>query len=185
MRVALLIPELTREGGAERQALSLAAALAEAGHQAPVYTVALHRDRCYPQLQLRNQVRASGRHPAAHLPLPGRLRAYLDMRRLADAIQGPIDVLNPHGWPAHWAAVAAASRLPGRRPARPPVVWMCNDSLWSPSLLAPAAWWAPGRRLRRLARRLARRYDQSVVARIDRVAVLDSPMAQRVRQGYG
>ena len=181
MRIGLLIPELTREGGAERQALSLAAALTEAGHDAPIYTAISDAARCYPDLQRRVDVRPCGRPASTNLPLNGRARAYAEMRRLAASVSGPVDVLNPHGWPAHWAAVLAARRLPGR----PPVVWMCNDYLWPPGLLLRPPWWAPARHPRYLARRLTRLYDRSVVHRIDRVAVLDTSMAERVRQGYG
>ncbi len=181
MRIGILISDLTRQGGTERQALALAIALSEAGHEPIIYTVALDRERCYPHLLGRLDVRACGRRPLARRRLPRRLRDYLDMRQLAAAVREPVDVLNPHGWPAHWAAVTAARRLPGR----PPIVWMCNDDPWPPTFFAPGPSWQPGRALRPLVRRLAHRSDQAIAGRIERIAVLDRRMAERVRQGYG
>ncbi len=181
MRIGLLISDLTRQGGTERQALALAIALTEAGHEPIIYTVALDRERCYPHLLGRLDVRACGQPRRARRRLPRRLRDYLDMRQLAAAVREPVDVLNPHGWPAHWAALAAARRLPGR----PPIVWMCNDDPWPPTFFAPEPWWAPSQTLRRLVRRLAHRSEQAIAGRIDRIAVLDRRMAERVRQGYG
>ena len=128
MRIAILIAELLVEGGGERQAVHLAAELQELGHEAVIFTTAWAAESCYPSLRRRVRVVESGRHPLNRLPLllPARLRGLLDMRHLARSVDEGFDVLNPHAWPAHWAAVAASRRLPGA----PPVVWMCNDYLW-------------------------------------------------------
>ena len=181
MRVALLISELTWQGGTERQAVQLAAELQAMGVDVTVFTSAFNAATCYPDITARLNVVTAGRHPLATRLPSRRLQGYFDMQRLSAALTGHFDVLNPHHWPAHWAATTAIRQLSGR----PPVVWMCNDDPWPPTLFTPTPWWAPGRSFRRLLHRLAYRYDQSAVSRVDRIAVLDSRMAERVREGYG
>jgi len=183
MRVAILIAELLVEGGGERQPVHLAAELWEMGHEAVIFTTAWAPESCYPSLRRKLHVVESGRHPLNRLPLPlpARLRVLLDMRHLARAVGEGFDVLNPHAWPAHWAAMAASRRLPDA----PPVVWMCNDYLWPERLFQRRPWWDVRGRLRQAWRRWLRRYDRGMVDGIRRVVVLDGRMAQRVREGYG
>jgi glycosyltransferase involved in cell wall biosynthesis len=183
MRVAILIAELLVEGGGERQPLHLAAELQELGHEAVIFTTALAPDRCYPSLCRKLRVVESGRHPLNRLPLPmpARLRAMLDMRHLSRAIGEGFDVLNPHAWPGHWAAVAASRRLP----SAPPAVWMCNDYLWPERLFQRRPWWDVGGRLRRRWRRWVRAYDDAAVQRVARVVVLSKMAGTQVREGYG
>ncbi len=128
-KIAVLLPELVAQGGGDRQALHLARELQDMGHRVSIYTPVYDR-RCYPQFCKGLDIVVTGRHPLSRLPLPsGRLRAWLDMRHLAARVPPGCDVLNPHYWPPHWAAVraAAASPLP------PAVVWMCNDPPWPPA----------------------------------------------------
>jgi glycosyltransferase involved in cell wall biosynthesis len=183
MRVAVLIAELLVEGGGERQPVHLAAELQELGHEAVIFTTAWAPESCYPSLRRRLRVVESGRHPLNRLPLPlpARLRDLLDMRHLARAVGEGFDVLNPHAWPAHWAAVAASRRLPGG----PPVVWTCNDYLWPEHLFERRAWWDVRGRLRQAGLRRLRRYDQEMVDGVGRVVVLDGRVARHVREGYG
>lgn len=183
MRVAILIAELLVEGGGERQPVHLAAELQGLGHEAVIFTTAWAPESCYPSLRRGLRVIESGRHPLNRLPLPlpARLRDLLDMRHLARAIGEGFDVLNPHAWPAHWAAVAASRRLP----EAPPVVWTCNDYLWPERLFEGRAWWNVCGRLRQAGLRRLRRYDQRMVDGIGRVIVLDGRVAQQVREGYG
>ncbi|MGB8129550.1 MAG: hypothetical protein WCG81_07135 [Candidatus Angelobacter sp.] len=49
------------------------------------------------------------------------LRGYLDMKRLASAVNRRHEIWNPHHWPAQWGAVWLKRKLGGA------VVWMCND----------------------------------------------------------
>jgi glycosyltransferase involved in cell wall biosynthesis len=183
VRVAILIAELLVEGGGERQAVHLAADLQELGHEAVIFTTASAPEGCYPSLRRRVRVVESGRHPLNRLPLPlsTRVRDLLDMRHLARAVGEGFDVLNPHAWPAQWAAVAASRRLPGA----PPVVWMCNDYLWPERLFRGRAWWDVRGRLRRCWRRWLRAYDDAAVRDIARVVVLSRMAGAQVLKGYG
>ena len=179
MKIAVLIDELLKEGGGERQALYLARELQDMGHRVTVFTLAHDPGRCYPEVSSRIDIVIAGRHGLSPLPMPGRVRGYLDMRHLARQIADRFDMLNPHAWPAHWAAVEAARRLPGR----PAVVWMCNDYIWPQELSRQP--WNPVR-LRRLASRaLFGRHDQHLAERIDAVVVLSEQMAAKARRGYG
>lgn len=177
MKIGILVAELEAQGGCERQALCLARELQFSGHQVTLYTCELSPG-CYPDLTRTLTLVIAGRHPLSYVPLPGRLRAWLDMRHLARSVQEPIDVLNPHGWPAHWAALSAARRLPGC----PPVVWMCNDYLWPQSATS-------GRRtanpIRALWRWLVRRYDRAQARAVDRVVVLSEMAGRQAGTGYG
>ena len=168
MRIAILLSELMVEGGGDRQAVYLASELQDMGHDVVVYTPAYDRQRCYPDVCSRLNIVVTGKHPLTRLPIPsGRLRQYLNMRRLADRLDGPFDLLNPHHWPPHWAAVRAARRLC----PQPAVVWMCNDPPW------PSARPATGARrllspLRWLSRRAFLWYDRRAARHVSRIVVL-------------
>jgi glycosyltransferase involved in cell wall biosynthesis len=178
VKVAILIAELLREGGGERQALYLAHELQDMGHRVTVFTLAHDPQQCYPEVSSQLDIVTSGRHRLGRLPLPGRIRSYLDMGHLARQIADGFDVLNPHAWPAHWAAVEAARRLAHR----PAVVWMCNDYLWPQELFRQP--WNPVRLPRHVYSVLTRRYDQHLARRIDGLVVLDEKMAAKVHRGY-
>ncbi|MDI6858525.1 MAG: glycosyltransferase family 4 protein [Dehalococcoidia bacterium] len=160
MKIAILLSDLTVQGGGDRQAVYLARELQEMGHDLTVYTPAFDGG-CYPDVCSRLRIVVTGKHPSAALMPSRRLRAFLDMRRMARGIEDGFDVLNPHHWPPHWAAVSAARRM-ARRPA---IVWMCNDPPWPPDA-------ARGLSPRALLRRLFFRYDSAAVQEIDRVVVL-------------
>ncbi len=179
LRVAILIDELLKEGGGERQALYLARELQDMGHRVTVFALAHDPRRCYPEVSSRLEIVTAGRRALGRLPMPRRVRSYLDMRHLARQIGNGFDVLNPHASPAHWAAVEAARRLP----QRPAVVWMCNDDLWSEG---PVRWpWNPVRLPRLVLSALFRRYDQRLAKRVDALVVLDERMVAKTRRGYG
>ena len=175
MRIGLLMPELVKEGGGERQAVRLAAELQAMGEDVTVLTNAFNAATCYPDVTSRLKVVAAGQHALASRLPSRRLSDYLDMRRLSGAVGGSFDVLNPHHWPPHWAAAWAARRAS----PRPAVVWMCNDPPWNfgpeerPEALRAA------RPPRRWLRALFLRYDRRLVRRLDRAVVM-SHHAQRI-----
>ena len=179
MRIAILIAELVRQGGGERQALCLARELQDMGHEAVLYTTEYRPDSCYPDLTKDLRIVASGRHALRRLgiPMPDKLALYLDMMQLARKVEPGFDVINPHAWPAHWAAVRAAKLAP---PPVPPVVWMCNDYMWK-------YWRTQGRWAgsRQMLRRVFYRYDRRVTRRVGRTVVLDEQVQRDVEAGYG
>jgi glycosyltransferase involved in cell wall biosynthesis len=119
--IALIIHELLVEGGTERQCLSLARALALQGHKVAIYSSAYDRQNCYADVCSDLTIHVIGRGRLPWLKKPRFLRGYLDMVRLAAVVQERHEILNPHHWPAQWAAVWVKQRLGGN------VVWMCND----------------------------------------------------------
>jgi glycosyltransferase involved in cell wall biosynthesis len=121
VNVALIIHELLVEGGGERQCVSLARALVQQGHQVVIYTSAYDRKDCFADVcrDLTINVVGRGRFPWLEKPLF--VRGYFDMVRLAAAVQDKHEILNPHHWPAQWAAVWLKQKLGGK------VIWMCND----------------------------------------------------------
>lgn len=181
MRIGLLVPQLVKEGGTERQVVRLAAELQTMGEDVTVFTSVVNPRTCYPDVTSRLNVVAAGRHPLATRLPSRRLADYLDMRRLAAAVAGPFDVLNPHHWPPHWAAAWVA----GRAVQRPAVVWMCNDPPWR---------WGPAERpealraagpFRRALRALFLRYDLALVPRLDRTIVLSDYVRRIFEEVYG
>jgi glycosyltransferase involved in cell wall biosynthesis len=121
MDIALIIHELLVEGGGERQCVCLARALAQHGHTATLYTSAYDRLNCFPEICKDFEIKEVGRGSLAWLRKPLFVRGYLDMLRLATAVQQRHEIWNPHHWPAQWGAVWLKRRLGGA------VVWMCND----------------------------------------------------------
>lgn len=121
MDIALIIHELLVEGGGERQCVCLARALAQQGHRVTLYTCAYDRSNCFPDMCRLFTVEEVGRGPWTWLKRPLFLRGYLDMLWLSSRVTSPHDILNPHHWPAQWAAVQLKRRFGGK------VVWMCND----------------------------------------------------------
>lgn len=121
MEIALIIHELLIEGGGERQIVCLAQALAQRGHQVTLYTSAYDRLHCFPDICKTLTIKEVGRGRFAWLRRPPFIRGYLDMRRLASAIDQPHAIWNPHHWPAQWGAVWLEKKLGGS------VVWNCND----------------------------------------------------------
>ncbi len=121
MKIALLMHELLVEGGGERQCLSLARALACKGHQVTVFTCEYDPAGCFPEVCKGLRIEQVGRGLFPSLQKPRFVRGYLDMRRLASAVNTKHDIWNPHHWPAQWAAVWLKRKLGGS------VLWMCND----------------------------------------------------------
>ena len=184
MRIAILIAELIRQGGGERQALCLARELQDTGHEVVLYTTEHQPGSCYPDLANDLHIVASGRHALCRLgtPMPDKVALYLDMMHLAQTVEPGFDVLNPHAWPAHWAAVRAAKLAPA--PA-PPVVWMCNDYMWGSWLTRANGRWAGSRWGRQTIRRAFYRHDLRVTRQVARTVVLSEQAQREVEAGYG
>ncbi len=121
MDIALIMHELLVEGGGERQCVSLARALALRGHQITLYTSAYDSTNCFPDICKDLDIIDVGRGLFPWLRKIRFLRGYLDMKRLASAVNRRHEIWNPHHWPAQWGAVWLKRKLGGA------VVWMCND----------------------------------------------------------
>lgn len=121
MKIALLMHELLIEGGGERQCLSLADALTRKGHDVTILTCEYDAATCFPEICKSLRIEEVGRGWFQFLQRPRFVRGYLDMKRLASAVNTKHDIWNPHHWPAQWAAVWLKRRLGGS------VLWMCND----------------------------------------------------------
>ena len=121
MDIALIIHELLVEGGGERQCVCLAMALAARGHSVTLYTSAYDREKCFPETCKKITVKEVGRGALAWLRRPFFIRGFLDMMRIAAAVEEVHEIWNPHHWPAQWGALWLKRKLGGK------VVWMCND----------------------------------------------------------
>jgi D-inositol-3-phosphate glycosyltransferase len=175
VRIALLIPELTRQGGGERQCLYLAKELQELGQEVTIYTAVFDSDNCYPNLTRDLRIRTTGRIVPAGVKsrLTG-LRELLNMKLMARQVAGHYDVLNPHGWPPHWAAASLRQLAP--------VVWMCNDYVYLD--LNKAGGGNPSTDHVKLHRQVIFKYDVSQVKKVSKVVVLSNLAKRLVGVGY-
>jgi len=184
MRVAILISDLTANGGAPRQAMQLALRLQVLGHDATLYAVRYCPENCFPEiaasLDIRSFERLSltelrKRARGGHHGLASGARRHLwDSRRLADLVRDSCDVLNPHVRGATRAAVVCKRRLGA------PVVWMCDDARnweepgYRPHYAPPVQW---------LFDRAMSWLERPVVRQIDRIVALDHRV-KRILEGY-
>ena len=186
MKVAILITELTAQGGAPRQAMLLGQWLQTLGHEATLFAVRYCPENCYPEIAATLDVRAVERlslaqvrssHPKRHHGmLLGAKRHFLESRQLARMIDEPYDILNPHVRGATRAAVAC------KRRTGTPVVWMCDDARnWEEpgyrEHYSPAVQWAFDHWMARL--------EKPVVREIDRTIVLDTRVKKILEGFYG
>jgi glycosyltransferase involved in cell wall biosynthesis len=182
LRIGLLIPELLKEGGGERQCIYLAYQLHKQGHQVTIFTSEYQPDSCFPHLCQQLDIRVVGRSLAAktNFPIYSRVKEYFDMKKMARSLNNGFDLLNPHAWPTHWAAVEAKQKY------LTPVVWMCNDfmipKVVDTSKLNPTS--RINAYLANLRRSILFSYDQPIVKKIDKVVVLDNRIKSLVSQAY-
>jgi glycosyltransferase involved in cell wall biosynthesis len=184
MRIGLLSFELTSNGGEQRQLLRLADELQARGHHVWVHAYRYNPAACYPTLTGRLDIRCVERLRADRLAgrstalgtLASAVKRYsLESRRLARFL-ARVDVLNPHGRPAHRAAVLSKRRTGA------PIVWTCNDIV---------SWEEPGHRarlpavLQSVANRVMLPLERRIVRQIDRIAVLDKGSQEILRRTYG
>ena len=184
MRVAILISDLTANGGAPRQAMLLAQHLQALGHDATLYAVRYCPENCFPEIAASLDIRAVERLSLAelcrqqrggHHGLASGARRHLwDSRRLADLVRDPCDIFNPHVRGATRAAVACKRRLGA------PVVWMCDDARnweepgYRPHYAPPVQW---------LFDHAMSWLEKPIVREIDRIIALDHRV-KRILEGY-
>lgn len=131
MRIAIIHTLLTHPGGGEKQALRLAVELVRQGHKVEIFTNALDRSRCFPELlrQVKVNVIPPQRNLVSRilssighrLGMAGTL-GRLEILSIAGGIpRGEFDIINCHNYSSNWAAWLAKKRI------NTPVVWMCNE----------------------------------------------------------
>jgi len=186
MKVAILLSDLTANGGAPRQAMLLAQWMQTFGHSATLYAVRYCPENCYPEIAISLDIRAVDRLSLAELRKRGRGRHHglargakrhlWESRQLAALVRGPCDILNPHVRGATRAAVECKRRMGA------PVVWMCDDARnWEErgyrTYYAPPVQW--------LFDRVMARMEKPVVREIDRMITLDTRVKRILENYYG
>lgn len=184
MRIGLLSFEMTASGGEQRQVLQLAKCLRDAGHESFVFACRSDSEVCYPDLihqipvrslEQQSQVRVVPGTKAVSMLSSAVRRYFVEARRMAPLLEG-VNILNPHGRPAHRAAVFAKVRTGA------PVVWSCNDVV---------SWEKPGHRVRMsatvqaLASAVMRPVERRLVRQVDQIAALDRNSMAILQQTYG
>lgn len=184
MRIGLVSFELVANGGEQRQLLCLAKGLQEMGHNVTVYAYRYNPARCYPTLSRQLDIRAVQTLTEDRLVqrsntrgvLSVAVRRYFFESRVLAQLVDAVDVLNPHGRPAHRTAVFS------KRVTGTPVVWTCNDIV---------GWEKDGHRARlpaaaqALASWAMKPREESIVRDIDAIAVLDPGVRQILERAYG
>lgn len=185
MRVAILLSDLTANGGAPRQAMQLARGLQNLGHAATLYAVRYCPENCYPELAQSLDIRAvekfsleelyKRRTRHHHGLADGARRHFWESRQLACLVREPYDLFNPHVRGATRAAVAC------KRSSGAPVVWMCDDARnWEQAGYRPyfssVAQWAVDRFMACV--------ERPVVRAIDRIVVLDTRVKKILENFY-
>jgi glycosyltransferase involved in cell wall biosynthesis len=186
MKVAILLTDLTAQGGAPRQAMLLGQWLQKLGHESTLYAVRYCPENCYPEIAATLDVRTverlslkelQNRRPRRHHGLlRGMKRHFWESRQLSNLIEEPCDILNPHVRGATRAAVVC------KRKTGAPVVWMCDDARnWEEpgyrEYYAPPVQWAFDRWMARI--------EKPVVRQIDRTIALDTRVKKILEGFYG
>jgi len=124
LRVLIIHPQMAMYGGAEQVVVHLAKHLEEHGHKVAIATLSTAQHPEYDGLK----VIAPPDGEQVAYRLRGGVRALTDIAKMWAKLRAIVakqadsyDVLNPHNFPAIWAA-----------PKGRPVVWMCNEvpDLW-------------------------------------------------------
>ncbi len=184
MRIGLISFEMTASGGEQRQVLCLANELQEMGHGVTLYAYRYNPTHCYPALTRQLDIRAietvtedrlAQRSDTLGVLSVAARRYFLESRVLAQRVCA-VDVMNPHGRPAHRTAVFV------KRKTGTPVVWTSNDVV---------GWEKTGHRQRvpsrvhSLASHLMKPREQRTVRDIDAIAVLDHNVRDILLGTYG
>jgi glycosyltransferase involved in cell wall biosynthesis len=190
MRIALIITPLDVKGGGPRQALMLARELGKLGEEVTLFTPALDREKCYPELLDGLDIKVVRPGPLLGRFADGANALFLDalgrvtMLPIARAITSDFDLINCHDQTGSWPAAKAKERL------GTPAVWMCNDPpLWYHELQHRRPW---QRRLRAAGLEtldpeavFLKLADQAAARLMDRIVVLDKKNSERVSRIYG
>ena len=155
--------------GGERQILRLAIELQKLGHEVEIFTNAVDKERCFPEMLAKVTVNV--------IPylLPygrGYYRALDGMFNIGRRIPQKFDVINNHNFPTEWAAFYAKKWL------KMPAVWMCNE---------PPFWFfQPEQRKGKLIVQwpLFEILDKVAVRAIDEIVVLSNIAATLVKDVY-
>ncbi len=181
----MLHPSLTWHGGAERQVLTLATKLQQAGHEVEIFTCGLD-DRYFPELveQLAINViqtpiatQSVDQKRTFATRLAGRFRGYTtdlpSMVSLARKIPKGFDLINNHNSPTQWAAYFAKHKL------NAPIVWNCNE---------PPFWFSDPKLRRGLGKincPLYEGFDKTAVNYIDCIVSNSLADNRRIEEAYG
>ena len=129
IRIAMIVWDLSISGGTQRQAIELAHYLIRTGHSVRLYCAYLNRSKCYPDRLKGLDVRCL--HEGDYSKSRDNLKGWIlyppeplfskKARELADLIDGPVDLLNPHDFQAYRSAHYF------KKKHGTPSVWMVND----------------------------------------------------------
>jgi glycosyltransferase involved in cell wall biosynthesis len=177
--VGLICTPLTHPDGGERQALRLAIELESMGHEVTVYTPAVDRALCFPDLLEKVSLRVTAPRGAwgalARMGATARLGSigHAGILSMVPEVSKSHEVLNCHNYSSNWAA----ARLKGRYGV--PAVWMCND---------PPFWWYGRGRYPRWVRAPEGAFlwaiDYPSARLMDCIAVLDQNNVRLIRRIY-
>ena len=120
MKIAMIHTPLTGRGGGERQILRLAIELQKLGHEVEVFTNAVDKERCYPNLSNKVTINVVP-HPLVRFKslyerVAKKRATFYDsifprMLNIGRKIPKGFDIINNHNFPTEWAAFFAKKRL--------------------------------------------------------------------------
>jgi glycosyltransferase involved in cell wall biosynthesis len=163
------------------------------GHHVTVWVVEYDQQNCLDLVKgLDVRSLRSTRKPVfvpTHTPVLGMLNwlrsilsVYFDQRRLSRFMEDGYDVINPHGNLIVWAALLYKRRF------ETPVVWLCND-FWPPAYHPPKIFSTNIQKLELIIKQLIslpiRAYDQFIVRKVDKIAVLSQFVKAQMTEYYG
>ncbi len=131
MKVALLFYSLTIKGGGSRQFLQLANYLQDKGNEVTVFAIEYNSRECFPELCKKLNIISLNKdkeffNHSQDFSIKEQIRNFFLVFKLGYLVSKyDFRLLNPHEWPASWAAVVAKLLKLGK----PKIIWMCND-LW-------------------------------------------------------
>lgn len=178
VKIALVHTPLTTPTGGERQVLMLALELQKKGHEVELFTNAIDRERCFPDLIREININVVP-YPWSYTPYPFNhilpyYVKYFGMRKIGKELsRRRFDVINNHNFPSEWAVHYARKRSVSRS------VWMCNE---------PPFWFfleEERRGVRAVDWPLFELLDRRTVKSVDKIMVLSNLTGEIVRKTYG
>lgn len=195
MKIAVLVYGLDGLGGIAKHVLYNARELVELGHSVDIYAVEYDPDRCYPEIA-RNLNITALRRPKPQTSsmtqsvvggrmlnyMMGLWRAWRDQKQLVARVADGYDIINPHGFAIHWAA------LYYKEAHGTPITWLCYD-FWPMAHQPISAEASPLTQWKqRLKRALAwpfDRLDRRAVDATDEIIVLSESVRDPMFSHYG